>query len=262
MSFSDHCCGRGRRRSGIIASAGSFVALNFNFTTTDPHVSPDEHNARNLVALVSFLLVSLWWVPLYPPRWGSGRARSDEISKSGCFVAHSLPSTDGDPIEHVLARFAEALVEVHGIAGCSVTTDSTEEKVSVGELSPSTGGVAFPMSAGEERIGTITVFPSKPGALSDEAAGLIQAFAGQMSLALQGQKLAEEAREARLEADTAASRAALFSSVTHDLRTPLSSITASVTSLRMRTPSLRPRSARSVGHDSSRGGRLNDWLQT
>jgi two-component system sensor histidine kinase KdpD len=40
-----------------------------------------------------------------------------------------------------------------------------------------------------------------------------------------------EAREARQEADTNRLRAALFSSVTHDLRTPLSSITASVTSL-------------------------------
>jgi len=40
-----------------------------------------------------------------------------------------------------------------------------------------------------------------------------------------------EAREAREEAETNRSRAALFSSVTHDLRTPLASITASVTGL-------------------------------
>ena len=40
-----------------------------------------------------------------------------------------------------------------------------------------------------------------------------------------------EAHEAREEADTNRSRAALFSSVTHDLRTPLASITAAVTTL-------------------------------
>ncbi len=40
-----------------------------------------------------------------------------------------------------------------------------------------------------------------------------------------------EAREAREEADVNRSRAALFSSVTHDLRTPLASITAAVTTL-------------------------------
>lgn len=40
-----------------------------------------------------------------------------------------------------------------------------------------------------------------------------------------------EAREARQDAETNRARAALFSSVTHDLRTPLASITASVTGL-------------------------------
>lgn len=40
-----------------------------------------------------------------------------------------------------------------------------------------------------------------------------------------------EAREAREQAEINSARAALFSSVTHDLRTPLASITASVTSL-------------------------------
>jgi two-component system sensor histidine kinase KdpD len=44
-------------------------------------------------------------------------------------------------------------------------------------------------------------------------------------------RLDAEAREARMEAETNRMRAALFSSVTHDLRTPLASITASVTSL-------------------------------
>lgn len=41
----------------------------------------------------------------------------------------------------------------------------------------------------------------------------------------------QEARDARQDAETNRTRAALFSSVTHDLRTPLASITASVTGL-------------------------------
>jgi two-component system sensor histidine kinase KdpD len=52
-----------------------------------------------------------------------------------------------------------------------------------------------------------------------------------MSLTEEGNRLDAEAREARMEAETNKLRAALFSSVTHDLRTPLASITASVTSL-------------------------------
>lgn len=52
-----------------------------------------------------------------------------------------------------------------------------------------------------------------------------------VSLTEESSRLDAEAREARMEAETNKLRAALFSSVTHDLRTPLSSITASVTSL-------------------------------
>lgn len=52
-----------------------------------------------------------------------------------------------------------------------------------------------------------------------------------LALAEESARLDAEAREAREEAETNRLRAALFSSVTHDLRTPLASITAAVTSL-------------------------------
>jgi two-component system sensor histidine kinase KdpD len=50
-------------------------------------------------------------------------------------------------------------------------------------------------------------------------------------LAIERARLGQEAAGARLEADASRTRAALFSSVTHDLRTPLASITASASSL-------------------------------
>jgi len=52
-----------------------------------------------------------------------------------------------------------------------------------------------------------------------------------VALSEERSRLDRQAREARMEAETNKLRAALFSSVTHDLRTPLASITASVTSL-------------------------------
>jgi two-component system sensor histidine kinase KdpD len=60
---------------------------------------------------------------------------------------------------------------------------------------------------------------------------VIQTLAGQIALAIDGMRLGSEAEAARMEAETNRLRAALFSSVTHDLRTPLASITASVSSL-------------------------------
>jgi two-component system sensor histidine kinase KdpD len=60
---------------------------------------------------------------------------------------------------------------------------------------------------------------------------VIRTLASQTALAIDGIQLASEAQRARVDSETNRSRAALFSSVTHDLRTPLASITASVTSL-------------------------------
>ena len=65
---------------------------------------------------------------------------------------------------------------------------------------------------------------------------LVSATVGTLISTALAQRMRAEARErdvrrAKEEADTNRARAALFSSVTHDLRTPLASITASVTAL-------------------------------
>lgn len=116
------------------------------------------------------------------------------------------------------------------------------------------------MLAEGRRIGSITIHSSNAAALRPEERGLVEVFAGQMALALEGMRLSAEARDARLEADAAASRAALFSSVTHDLRTPLSSITASVTSLLDEQTEFAPADRRelldTIRHEAGRLNRL------
>ena len=81
---------------------------------------------------------------------------------------------------------------------------------------------------------------------------MIQTLAGQVALAIEGTRLGSEAEEARLEAETNRLRAALFSSVTHDLRTPLASITASVSSPSKRDRRWRSRNAASSWRRSIR----------
>jgi two-component system sensor histidine kinase KdpD len=60
---------------------------------------------------------------------------------------------------------------------------------------------------------------------------LLEAAAKQAAAALDRARLDARARMAQLDAETNQLRAAMFSSVTHDLRTPLASIKAGVTSL-------------------------------
>jgi two-component system sensor histidine kinase KdpD len=90
----------------------------------------------------------------------------------------------------------------------------------------------IPLDAHERNLGRIVVVTNgiRP-ALSTEDRGVIHTLASQIALAIDGMRLGSEAEAARIEAETNRLRAALFSSVTHDLRTPLASITASVSAL-------------------------------
>jgi two-component system sensor histidine kinase KdpD len=70
------------------------------------------------------------------------------------------------------------------------------------------------------------------GRLSPQREQAFEALLRQAGIAAERTRLAEATREARLEAERERLRAAVLSSLSHDLRTPLASILGSVTSLR------------------------------
>jgi two-component system sensor histidine kinase KdpD len=69
------------------------------------------------------------------------------------------------------------------------------------------------------------------GQLDDLDQHVLRAFADQLRLALERRQLQEDARDAEALAETDALRRSLLQAVSHDLRTPLASIKAAVTSL-------------------------------
>jgi two-component system, OmpR family, sensor histidine kinase KdpD len=77
-----------------------------------------------------------------------------------------------------------------------------------------------------------------PWPFSANELALLRTVAGQLSTVLERRRLDEAVRETRVEAESSALRAALFSSITHDLKTPLASIKASASSLRGDGPAL------------------------
>src|SRR5439155_15419287 len=102
-----------------------------------------------------------------------------------------------------------------------------------GSVSGAVGGDPSPVAlAAEGRpVGRIEMFGAPPSGIGGPEGEVLSTFAGQLALALERARLGQEAAEARVEAQASRIRAALFSSVTHDLRTPLASITASASSL-------------------------------
>jgi two-component system sensor histidine kinase KdpD len=79
-----------------------------------------------------------------------------------------------------------------------------------------------PLRASRGSVGVLGIRPSRPVALdAEEPRRLLEAFAGQIALAIERSLLAEEAQRAERRSAAEQLRNSLLSSVSHDLRTPL-----------------------------------------
>jgi two-component system sensor histidine kinase KdpD len=81
-------------------------------------------------------------------------------------------------------------------------------------------------------VGVLGVRPASPTApLPPDQQRLLAAFASQAAVAIERAQLADEARRTRLLQETEKLQTALLNSISHDLRTPLASITGALTGL-------------------------------
>jgi two-component system, OmpR family, sensor histidine kinase KdpD len=90
-----------------------------------------------------------------------------------------------------------------------------------------------PLRTGRGPLGVVGIIRDDPGPLlTPDQQRLLDALADQAALAIERVNLARDLHQARLEVETDRLRAALLTSISHDLRTPLASILGSATSLR------------------------------
>ncbi len=101
------------------------------------------------------------------------------------------------------------------------------------ETLPDASARYLPLKTAKGVVGVLGVKPVIAGdRLSQEQRRLMEAFANQIALAIERAQLAEQARQAQLLQEAEKLQAALLNSISHDLRTPLASITGSLSSLR------------------------------
>jgi two-component system sensor histidine kinase KdpD len=100
---------------------------------------------------------------------------------------------------------------------------------------PGSSALYVPLTGSRGTVGVLGLRPEDPRALqAPEQLHQLEAFASQTALAIERARLAEEAEQAQVRAETERLRNSLLSSVSHDLRTPLASILASAGSLQQR----------------------------
>lgn len=126
---------------------------------------------------------------------------------------------------------------------------------------PGASALYLPLMGSTGPIGVVAVRPKDTALLLDpEQLHLLESLVNQVALAIERTRLSEEAQQAHVRVETERMRNAILSSVSHDLRTPLATITGAASSLLDERSELNPRDrlelCRSIYREADRLDRL------
>lgn len=218
----------GGAAAGIAASLLSFLALNFFFTRplhTFKVAAPED-----LVSLVVFLLASvIVGVLLSAALDAKAKAERREL-EARLVNRMATRLLGGETIDQVLDDLARGIREVFDLLACDISTTLTTTTTDAG-LENSGDLEEIPLRTSSLDLGHIRLWMGAGRRLSEDERNVVRSLATQVALALEGTRLSEQVRRAELAAHASQLKAALFSGVTHDVKTPLAAITAAVTSL-------------------------------
>jgi two-component system sensor histidine kinase KdpD len=97
---------------------------------------------------------------------------------------------------------------------------------------PAVKGIYLPLIASQHVIGVLRLETNQPDRIIEaDSLRLLEALATQLTLAIERENLSRQAQAARFQIEAEQMRNALLSSVSHDLRTPLTVIAGSASSL-------------------------------
>ncbi|HEV2757685.1 MAG TPA: ATP-binding protein [Actinomycetota bacterium] len=213
--------------AGLGASVASSLALNFFFT-------PPLHTfaiaaAEDLVALFVFLATSTVVGALLSSAVEAKAKAEQRELESRLLNGLATRLLAGEAVEKVMASFAQGICDLLDLDACEIVTSFTSP-ARAGSV-PDSQPERFPLRARGQDVGEMRVWLGDQATLTGDEHSVLTSLVAQLALALDGMRLSVDVRRAELDAQTSQLKAALFSGVTHDVKTPLAAITASVTSL-------------------------------
>lgn len=210
----------------VASGAGGFLLANWYFTP--PFLTWKIADAGHLFSLFAFLFVTSAVGLLV----GNAIRRSAEARKARAqaealaATSTAIPPGFGDQAQGLTGRIRDVF-SMNAAAVLHQTDEGWEQLAAVG---------AFELQSPDEATEVIpltenTVLALSGGSLTGDDRRVLRAFAAQMAHAIEREKLEREAAAVETMAETDRLRTALLNAVSHDLRTPLATIKASVTSL-------------------------------
>lgn len=248
----------------VVAALGGFVPafvcaisgfLLANWYFTPPYHEFTIAEGENFLALVIFLLVggvvSLLVDTASRRTVDAARARADAETLAA--MSGTLSASE-DPLPQLLGQLQVAFGAHHVAVLASAGDDRWDVLAASGDhppARPDDADVVIPLHGTE-------VLVLSGEAMIDDDQEILRAFAGQVAIAVQQRELRADAERAAGLEEANELRTALLAAVSHDLRTPLSSIKAAVSSLLQRDVDFTPTATRELLETIDEGSdRLN-----
>ena len=219
------CAIVGGAMPALLCAVGGFLLVNYYFTPPVHTWSIDDGD--NLLALGVFVVIGIAvsvLVDLAERREARASRSHAEAEALAAMARGVLAGKDALPglLEHLLVTFA-----LDGVAVLRRAEGEWRVEASAGHDIP------FDPDRASDRAplgdGAVVALNGRP--LSPDDQRVLAAFVAQVGAAVESRRLSREAAEAVTLGEANRLRTALLNAVSHDLRTPLASIKAAVTSL-------------------------------
>jgi len=197
-----------------------------NWFLIEPYHTLRINNRDNLIELAAFVSIAAI-VSTYVSIAARRATEASRSAREAATLATLAESGFGEPLENIVAL----LHETFGFDGVSLLreTDGGYESVASAGTNPPASPDRAPLS---DHLGQKFVLAANGPALGSRDRRVLNAFLSQLARTLEQQRLQRLALEAESLARTDELRTAILRAVSHDLRSPLASIKASVSSLR------------------------------
>ena len=209
----------------LLVAVTGFLSANWYFTP--PFHTWTIGEAENVLALVVFLsvavLVSAFVVAAARRAFDATRAGAEAETLAALAATSASPDPLPILVEHLRASFG-----LDGVALVDREGGGWRAVVTAGEDAPTSADSADLL----EGVGPHLVLALRGSPVGNVDRRVLRAFAASLASAVERRRLGEEASHAEELAEANELRSALLQAVSHDLRTPLAAIKASVSSLR------------------------------